>query len=77
MLQKFSKTDLISYTGAQSAIGHVRYSTTGDSHLANAQPLVIKSRKGTLALVHNGNLINAKELRDDLESQGFYLPDYH
>ena len=64
------KNGLDKLTGAQSAIGHVRYSTTGDSHLANAQPLVIKSRKGTLALVHNGNLINAKELRDDLESQG-------
>ena len=55
---------------AQAAIGHVRYSTTGDSHLANAQPLVIRSKKGTLALGHNGNLINAKEIRDELESSG-------
>ncbi len=64
------KNGLDKLSGAQSAIGHVRYSTTGDSHLANAQPLVINSRKGSLALVHNGNLINAKQLRDELESQG-------
>lgn len=56
--------------GAQAAIGHVRYSTTGDSHLANAQPLVISSKKGNIALAHNGNLINAKELREDLENGG-------
>lgn len=55
---------------ADAAIGHVRYSTTGDSHLANAQPLVIRSKKGTLALGHNGNLINAKEIREELESTG-------
>lgn len=57
-------------SGADSAIGHVRYSTTGDSHLANAQPLVIKSKKGTLALGHNGNLINAKQIREELEASG-------
>jgi amidophosphoribosyltransferase len=56
--------------GGQAAIGHVRYSTMGDSLLVNAQPLVISSKKGHLALAHNGNLINAKELRDDLENDG-------
>lgn len=56
--------------GAHAAIGHVRYSTTGDSQLINAQPLVISSKKGNLALAHNGNLTNAKALRDELENSG-------
>ncbi|MCI8489142.1 MAG: amidophosphoribosyltransferase [Lachnospiraceae bacterium] len=50
--------------------GHVRYSTTGASCRENAQPLVLNYVKGTLGLVHNGNLINAKELRHDLEYTG-------
>lgn len=56
--------------GGQSAIGHVRYSTMGDSLTANAQPLVISSKKGQLALAHNGNLINAPALREELENSG-------
>ena len=47
-------------------IGHVRYSTTGDSTAVNAQPLVLNYIKGTLALAHNGNLTNAQELRGEL-----------
>ncbi len=49
------------------AIGHVRYSTAGSSVRANAQPLVTKYVKGTLAIAHNGNLINAVDLREELE----------
>ncbi len=64
------KSGLEKLTGGQAAIGHVRYSTMGDSLLANAQPLVISSKKGHIALAHNGNLINAKQLRDDLENAG-------
>ncbi len=52
------------------AIGHVRYSTAGSSQLKNAQPIVAGSRHGTLALAHNGNLLNADPLRADLERQG-------
>ena len=51
-------------------VGHVRYSTAGASTRENAQPLVLNYVKGTLALAHNGNLINAKELRHDLEYTG-------
>ena len=51
-------------------VGHVRYSTAGASTRENAQPLVLKYVKGTLALAHNGNLINAMELRKDLEYTG-------
>lgn len=52
------------------AIGHVRYSTTGDPHRENAQPLAITHVKGNLALAHNGNLVNAGELRRQLELSG-------
>ena len=52
------------------AIGHTRYSTAGDSALLNAQPIMVQSNKGQIALAHNGNLVNAQEIRSRLESQG-------
>ncbi len=61
---------LASLKGSTLAIGHVRYSTTGDSLLINAQPLVVEAPFGQLALAHNGNIINAKELRSELEAEG-------
>ena len=52
------------------AIGHTRYSTTGSSTLKNAQPLVVTYAKGSIAVAHNGNLVNAVELRRKLETDG-------
>ena len=52
------------------AIGHVRYSTTGSSHIKNAQPFVSNTRHGALALAHNGNLTNALQIRKNLEGAG-------
>ncbi len=52
------------------SIGHVRYSTTGESYIANAQPLVVRFRGGSIALAHNGNLVNAYEIRNELEQSG-------
>lgn len=52
------------------AIGHTRYSTTGSTSLANAQPMVAEWRKGRVALAHNGNLVNAVALRRELEQAG-------
>lgn len=52
------------------SVGHVRYSTTGASHLLNAQPFIVSHRGGTLAVAHNGNLVNTRELRDELEKKG-------
>jgi amidophosphoribosyltransferase len=52
------------------AIGHTRYSTAGDSALLNAQPIMVQSNKGMMALAHNGNLVNAQDIRHKLESQG-------
>ncbi len=51
-------------------IGHVRYSTTGQSTIENAQPIYFSYAKGTLALAHNGNIINASEIRNDLIQKG-------
>ena len=52
------------------AVGHVRYSTTGESKIENAQPLLAKTKKGALAIAHNGNLVNYQELRSKLENDG-------
>ncbi len=53
-----------------AAIGHVRYSTAGDSVLKNAQPIAVDYSAGSLAVAHNGNLVNAEELRARLEADG-------
>lgn len=53
-----------------TCIGHVRYSTTGESTMRNAQPITVSTKFGPLALAHNGNLTNAKRLRRQLEGQG-------
>src|SRR5262245_57024287 len=52
------------------AIGHVRYSTAGDSSLKNAQPIAVDYAGGSVAVGHNGNLVNAVELRERLEAEG-------
>ncbi len=52
------------------AVGHTRYSTTGSSHLRNAQPLTMDCARGQIAIAHNGNLTNAAQLRDELEHKG-------
>src|SRR5499427_8817611 len=54
----------------QLAVGHVRYSTTGESKLSNAQPILIDCAHGQIAIGHNGNLVNARELREELVRQG-------
>jgi amidophosphoribosyltransferase len=53
-----------------TAVGHTRYSTAGSSTLENAQPVLVRSRGGYIALAHNGNIVNATELRLELEEQG-------
>src|SRR5205085_3271983 len=52
------------------AIGHTRYSTTGDTVERNAQPFSVHCNKGRIAVAHNGNITNAAELRADLEARG-------
>ncbi|GGH83071.1 amidophosphoribosyltransferase [Pullulanibacillus pueri] len=65
----FSEEALQGLTG-HAAIGHVRYSTQGDSDYANVQPLVFRSQTDSLSLAHNGNLVNANALKYQLEAQG-------
>src|SRR5437868_997307 len=62
--------EVLSRLGGTLAIGHTRYSTCGDSALLNAQPILVQSNKGVIAVAHNGNLVNAQEIRARLESQG-------
>lgn len=66
----FNPERLASLGGGKMAIGHVRYSTTGDVKRSNAQPLVVKHVKGPLALCHNGNITNAYDLRRRFEMNG-------
>ena len=66
----FSKEDIVSFRGT-SGIGHVRYSTTGTSVLDNAQPIVVKTSYGDVALAHNGDINNAAEIREDLSRKGW------
>ncbi len=62
--------DTLSELSGNIGIGHVRYSTTGESTVKNAQPIAINYFKGTLALVHNGNLTNLDELKNTLQENG-------
>ncbi len=64
------REDIVRRLKGHAAIGHNRYSTTGSSHLKNAQPLVVEYGRGGLAVAHNGNLVNAEELRTQLEARG-------
>lgn len=64
------KEDVIQRLKGDSALGHNRYSTTGQSQLKNAQPFVVEYAHGPIAISHNGNLVNAGVLRDELESSG-------
>ncbi|WP_026695298.1 amidophosphoribosyltransferase [Peribacillus kribbensis] len=63
-------TDKIQHMNGTCAIGHVRYATAGGGGLENVQPLLFRSQIGGLAIAHNGNLVNAVQLKHQLESQG-------
>jgi len=65
----FTPRDLAGLPGDR-AIGHVRYSTAGGSHIKNAQPFAVDYARGSIALAHNGNLTNYESLRDRLEARG-------
>lgn len=66
----FFNEDTLGKLKGTLAIGHTRYSTTGDSALQNAQPIMVDCNKGMIALAHNGNLVNAHLIRSRLEAQG-------
>ncbi|MGF1516173.1 MAG: amidophosphoribosyltransferase [Elainellaceae cyanobacterium] len=60
--------DVLGRLPGNLAVGHTRYSTTGGSHTANAQPVLVETERGPFALAHNGNLVNAHELRQELSA---------
>src|SRR5688572_22058113 len=62
--------DILHNLVGSMAVGHTRYSTTGSSHIRNAQPLTVDCARGQIAIAHNGNLTNASQLREELESRG-------
>lgn len=64
------KEDVLAKLPGSVAIGHTRYSTTGDSAWLNAQPIVVDCNKGMIAVAHNGNIVNAAEIRSRLEASG-------
>ena len=70
LVQEVFNDEIIGRLQGDISIGHVRYSTTGESYVANAMPLVVYHKGGSLALAHNGNLVNAKEIRDELQDSG-------
>ncbi|WP_406662486.1 amidophosphoribosyltransferase [Methanolobus sp. ZRKC3] len=65
----FNKDDLVELKG-NVGIGHVRYSTSGDSKIENCQPFIVTYKSGTVAIAHNGNLVNGMDLRNGLEAEG-------
>ncbi|HEY9247285.1 MAG TPA: class II glutamine amidotransferase, partial [Candidatus Methanoperedens sp.] len=71
----FNRSDIQKLKG-HVGIGHVRYSTTGGSKIENCQPLLVSFKSGTIAIAHNGNLVNSNELRNELEKEGrIFLSD--
>ena len=70
LVNEIFSPDVLSELTGNIGIGHVRYSTTGESTIKNAQPIAINYFKGTLALVHNGNITNMDELKNSLQENG-------
>ena len=70
LVNEIFSPDVLSELTGNIGIGHVRYSTTGESTIKNAQPIAINYFKGTLALVHNGNITNMDELKISLQENG-------
>ncbi|OEU71898.1 MAG: amidophosphoribosyltransferase [Desulfuromonadales bacterium C00003093] len=66
----FKKTDIFDRLPGRSSIGHVRYSTAGGNDQKNCQPIMVDYSRGSIAVAHNGNLVNAEELRNRLEKSG-------
>src|SRR6266542_1880695 len=70
LVSQVFKGDILHNLVGAMAVGHTRYSTTGASHLRNAQPLTVDCARGQIAIAHNGNLTNAAQLREELEGRG-------
>ena len=72
----FTEESLENLTG-HIAIGHNRYSTAGSSRVINAQPIIVGNDSSTIAIAHNGNIVNATYLYEELADAGLYFPRLH
>jgi amidophosphoribosyltransferase len=70
LVSQVFRGEVLHHMVGSMAVGHTRYSTTGSSHLRNAQPLTVDCARGQIAIAHNGNLTNAAKLRHELEAKG-------
>ncbi|MGC8866804.1 MAG: amidophosphoribosyltransferase [Elusimicrobiales bacterium] len=70
LVQEAFSVDVINRLSGSSAIGHVRYSTTGSSTITNSQPLFFRTRFGEFCVAHNGNIVNSKQLKSELSAKG-------
>ena len=66
----FEDQEIFNTLPGKSAIGHVRYSTTGSSVIKNVQPIMVDYSRGSIAVAHNGNIVNAQMIKDELEAWG-------
>ncbi|MDA3903635.1 MAG: amidophosphoribosyltransferase [Desulfuromusa sp.] len=66
----FKRDDIFEKLPGRAAIGHVRYSTAGGNDMKNCQPIMVDYSRGSIAVAHNGNLVNSPELRNELEKSG-------
>ncbi len=66
----FGNQEVFKYLPGGAAIGHVRYSTTGESAIKNVQPIMVNYSRGSIAVAHNGNIVNAQLIKDELEAWG-------
>ena len=66
----FGNQEIFKSLPGKSAIGHVRYSTTGSSVIKNVQPIMVDYSRGSIAVAHNGNIVNAQIIKDELEAYG-------
>ncbi len=66
----FKRDSIFEELPGRSAIGHVRYSTAGGNDFKNCQPIMVDYHRGSIAVAHNGNLVNAQEIRNELEQSG-------
>ncbi len=73
LVQNVFEPHILNFLNGTDAIGHVRYSTTGASIPENAQPIVRNYKEGKICLVHNGNIKNSDELKEELENQGMFF----
>lgn len=71
LVQEVFNDDIMKTLPGDICIGHVRYSTAGQSQAVNSQPLVVYSKMGSLALAHNGTLVNATALKDKMQDEGY------